>query len=73
MQLNHHRIDHTTLYSGGGYIPEDDDILKSFATNFPSRVHYSYHHLITLKNLKNDININPRVINDTTNPPPSQL
>jgi len=68
MQLNHHRIDHTTLYRGGGYIEEDGNMLKLRATHFSSRVHHSYHHLIPHSKIsKNDKHVHPRDINDTTN------
>jgi len=39
MQLNYDRIDHITLYRGGGYIIEDGNMLKTFAIHFTSRVH----------------------------------
>ena len=55
VQLNHDDLDHHHLVRGGGYIVEDGDMLKSFATNFPSRVHHYHHHLFTtLKNQKNE-------------------
>ena len=34
MQLNYDRIDRQTLYRGGGYIIENGDITKSFATHY---------------------------------------
>ena len=68
MQLNHDDLDHTTLYRGGGYIIEDDNMLKPRATHFPSRVHYSSHHLTPpSKSQKNDTHDNSHHVSDTTN------